>query len=72
MSIWEILSAWDYNLAYMDIYGPFCCTLDPCIAMYDLEVLGDITIRVIYWVRKGQFTAMHGYYEDTELSVEGS
>lgn len=72
MSIWEILSAWDYKLAYMDIYGPFCCRLDLCIAMYDLEVLGDITIRVIYWVRKGQFTAMHGYYSGSELTVEGA
>lgn len=72
MNIWKILSRWSYEMAYMDIYGLFCCTLDPCVVMYDLEVLGDITIRVIYWVRKGQFTAMHGYYSGSELTVEGS
>ena len=69
MSIWRILSTWDYDGAYTDIYGPFCCRIDIFIAAYSIERMGDITIRVLYWVRKGQFTEMHGDYTDTHLIV---
>jgi hypothetical protein len=69
MSIWEILNGWDYDGAYMDIYGPFCCTLGIYLAAYDHERLGDITIRVVYWIRKGEFEAYAGHYTNVMMEV---
>lgn len=69
MSIWTFLSRSHDDIIYMDIHGMFSCTIGPCLAMYPHKRKGDISVRVIYWVRKRPFTEYPGTYGDNELTV---